>query len=77
MSKMTGVIIRLLPNRGYGFIRGKDLQIRFMHARDAKDFELMHEGLLVSFTPLEKEVNDKHNGLRAIDVEKCLDSKDQ
>lgn len=73
---MQGTIIRLLPNRGFGFIRGMDGLSRFFEAKEvvpAIDFDRMYEGQCVMFTPTEntgpeKEPSTKHNNLRASHV---------
>jgi len=68
---MIGTIIRLLPNKGYGFIRGEDKLARFFHAKDLPNphfFDTLREGLTVNFTPIETE-----RGLRASCV--VLESK--
>jgi len=75
-GRINGVIISLLPNRGFGFIRGDDSMTRFFHVDDVtnrRDFDLMHEGQQVSFVPVDMgEKNpamQKGNGLRASSVE--------
>lgn len=53
---MKGVILRILPNRGYGFIRGEDGPSRFFHATTVEPiemFDFMHEGQQVEFEPTE------------------------
>jgi cold shock CspA family protein len=51
---MTGTVIRILLNRGFGFVRGMDGLSYFMHAKDVSPrvaFDTMHEGQRVEFTP--------------------------
>lgn len=67
---MTGVVIRVLLSRGFGFIRGDDDHTsRMFHASDCvprSRWDFMREGLLVTFTPTSG--GDKNNGLRATEV---------
>lgn len=68
-ERMIGTIIRLLPNRGYGFVRGDDGFTRFFSVKEvsrAIDFDRMREGSAVRFTPIK---GNKGNKLRAADVE--------
>jgi len=70
---MTGVVIRVLLNKGFCFVRGEDGLSRFVHARDFEPpeaFDRSHEGMKVEFTPSEGPI-DKGNGLRAIEVRPC------
>lgn len=64
---MTGVIVTIMLNRGFGFIRGEDRQSRFFHAKDMlpnlEAFDLLHEGQAVTFTP-----TDTPKGPRAVEV---------
>ncbi len=49
---MTGVITRLMPGKGYGFVRGNDRVSRFFHCRDvipSEAFDTMHVGQAVEF----------------------------
>lgn len=68
---MTGVIINILLNKGFGFIRGtEDGQSRFFHVSNVKPitaFESMHVGMQVEFTPFMTD-NGKGNGFRALEV---------
>lgn len=69
---MTGVIIRLLPSKGYCFIRGSDRITRFGHARAFKiatDFDQAREGQAVEFDPLVESGPDaKNGGHRAMNI---------
>lgn len=69
---MKGVIITIIPNRGYGFIRGdRDGTTRFMHANNVlniRDFDHMYEGQRVSFVPVDGPEAEGHNGLRATKI---------
>lgn len=67
---MTGTVIRVLLNRGFGFIRGEDGLSRFVHATDVQPpeaFDRLHEGQRVEFIPAEGP-HDKGNSLRATQV---------
>jgi len=69
---MTGKVIRVLPDKGFGFIRDENGESRFMHVRECeslKFFESLKEGSTVEFTPM----NDGKggNGLWAKDVHSC------
>ena len=52
---MIGTIINLMPNRGFGFIRGSDNLTYFVHAKnmlpDRQAFDTLYEGKGVEFTP--------------------------
>lgn len=66
---MTGIIIRLLPNKGYGFLRGEDGESRFFHATKVEPpraFDRMREGQSVTFVSV-----DHANGMRAECVKPC------
>jgi cold shock CspA family protein len=72
-ERMTGTVVRLFLNKGFGFVRGQDNVSRFMHARDLKDpseFDRLHEGTGVTF--VSRDFSDRDvggNGLRAVEVE--------
>ena len=70
---MTGTLIRLVPNRGYCFIRGDDGISRFAHARafvDPLAFDLAREGQAVRYTPVTDTTSLARNGgARAINIE--------
>lgn len=68
-DRMKGVIIRVLPNRGFGFIRDSDGRSRFMHAQQVKPagtFDMLREGMSVDFLPADG--GPKADGLRALDI---------
>jgi cold shock CspA family protein len=70
---MRGVITKIFPNQGYGFVRGEDGHLRFMHANDVvpvRAFDTMHEGMPVEFKPIDigEQTRGKGNGLRAIEI---------
>lgn len=71
---MTGTVIRVYLNKGYGFIRGADGQSRFFHVSDVVPvtaFDRMHDGQGVDFVPTEQrtgELTKKGNGFRAAEV---------
>jgi cold shock CspA family protein len=72
---MTGTIIRVYLNKGYGFLRGGDGVSRFFHANDVQpaiQFDHMHDGQGVEFTPAEDlsggKLTQKGNGFRAAEV---------
>lgn len=51
---MTGIVVRVFHNKGFGFVRGEDGVSRFAHASDfdpPESFDFTHEGRGVSFTP--------------------------
>ena len=71
-NTMTGTITRLLPNKGYGFLRGTDGESRFFHATKVdppRAFDKMREGQTVSFMPV-----DHVRGPRAEHVTPCDES---
>lgn len=52
---MNGVIVNLLLNKGYGFVRGEDGILRFAHRRSFKPpeaFDTSCAGQGVTFTPV-------------------------
>lgn len=75
-NRMTGVIIQIMPNKGFMFIRGEDGLSRFVHARDVIPrlaFDTAYEGQKVTFVP--DDHGPKGNGLRGLEVE-CFNSHD-
>lgn len=61
---MRGTVIRLLPNKGYGFVRDQEGRTRFFHAKafiNSSDFDLVMEGFVLEFEPA---VNDDGDRLR-------------
>ena len=72
---MTGTIIRLVPNKGYCFIRGDDGISRFGHARAFTDplaFDKAREGQAVAFDPvIDTSEEARGGGTRAINI-RCL-----
>ena len=70
---MQGPIIRLLPAKGYGFVRSSENGLTyFVHAKEVKprlDFDRLCEGETVEFDPGENENAQPHqNKLRALNV---------
>jgi len=70
---MTGTITRLLPSKGYCFVRGNEDRIsRFAHARsfrESTEFDQAREGQAVEFDPLVESGPDaKGGGQRAINL---------
>jgi cold shock CspA family protein len=68
---MTGVVIRIFPDKGYGFIRGLDGISRFFHASwvNSNLFSILKEGSEVDFIP---ERGDR--GFKAVDVRPVIGS---
>jgi cold shock CspA family protein len=67
---VTGTIIRLVPNKGYCFIRGDDGISRFGHARAFSDplaFDLAREGQAVTYTPV-IDARGRAGGARAMNI---------
>ena len=67
---MRGYVKKLVTDKGYGFIKNKDLnQEWFFHrsgmAEDASEFDTLREGDRVEF-----EVEESHKGPRAVRVVK-------
>lgn len=70
--RMTGRILRIIRDKGFGFLRGEDGLNRFFEAKQvipAMAFDLLYEGQYVTFTPTQVLDNPKGNGLRALQVE--------
>ena len=66
---MRGTVIRLLPNKGFGFVRDEDGRTRFIHAKNfiiPGTFDLLIEGNILEFDP----VSDGHggDGLRGVNI---------
>lgn len=68
--RLRGVVIRLLPNRGFGFVRDDaDRRTYFIHAKNFREFgsfETLREGQTVEFTPT--NTGPKGDGLRGLDI---------
>ena len=69
VSRMRGTVIRLLPNKGFGFVRDANNQTRFIHAKNFAvpgTFDRLQEGCVLDFEP----VADGHggDGLRCVDI---------
>ncbi len=67
---MIGVVTRLFPGKGYGFIKGDDGLDRWFHASSVApriDFNLMREGMAVTFESV-TDIEGRGNGLKARDV---------
>jgi cold shock CspA family protein len=70
---MKGVVTRIFPNNGYGFVRDDDGFLRFFHANDFKPiraFDTLREGQGLEFDPLDlgESPTGKDNGLRAVNI---------
>ena len=67
---MTGTITRMLPSKGYCFIRGNEDRIsRFGHARgflDVADFDRAREGQGVEFVPVVVETGHRATQIRLL-----------
>lgn len=46
-----GTILRIVKDKGFGFLAGADKVDRFFHRSDAPDFEVLTQGDLVTFVP--------------------------
>jgi cold shock CspA family protein len=76
-EKMSGRVMRVFVQRGFGFVMGEDGISRFLHAKDVKPrvaFDKMHEGQAVRFKSMDltkdgAEPASKGNGLRAVEIE--------
>jgi len=66
---MKGVVTRIFPDKGYGFIRGEDGYQRFFHAHFVfnKMFDTLYEGTEVEFVPKEAD-----KGKQATEVKTVL-----
>jgi cold shock CspA family protein len=71
---MRGVIVRVLYDKGFGFIKDEEGNVRFMHAFslvDQEKFGQLQPGQPVDFQPVhvgtegKKVVGPRDNGLRA------------
>ncbi len=64
----TGSIVRIVRDRGFGFIRTDDGQEIFFHATSvpAGNFDALQEGQQVTF---EKERDTRGRGERAVNVQ--------
>lgn len=72
---MTGTVVKIFFSRGFFFIKGEEDGLsRFVHVADVVPrvaFDTLHEGQRVEFTPVDEQVTEKGNGLRAIEVKPC------
>lgn len=70
---MTGIIMRVLHGKGYGFIRDEDGHRRFLHVKDLKDGNIwlsLREGMYVEFEPvIRNPPSNSNNGLGVAKVE--------
>ena len=76
-DEMTGVITRMLLEKGFCFIRGEDKISRFAHAQEFVSrvaFDLAQEGDQVTFTP-DVGVYGKGNGLRCTKIKMITERK--
>jgi cold shock CspA family protein len=64
---MTGTIKTILPEKGWGFVRGTDYREYFFHHSGTHDFTGLRVGTAVRFVPTEGP-----KGLRAEQVEAIL-----
>ena len=64
----TGTIVRLIHDRGFGFIRQEDGEEVFFHASGmaSTPFDSLQEGLAVTF---DSEQDTRGRGERAVNVE--------
>lgn len=67
-DRVQGIVTKLLPSKGFGFLRGDDGQSRFIPAASSPKFDELREGKSVTFVPV-FEKTGKGNGLRAHEVE--------
>lgn len=68
MTEMRGIVTRILPYKGFGFIKGDDGMDRFFHAERCIPngcFETLRAGATVEF---QDEEGRDGKGPRAIDV---------
>ena len=76
-ERMIGTIITLMPNRGYGFVKGSEDRLsRFLHAKEVdplEDFERLRVGSTVEFDPVEGGPAGNH--LRAQNIKLIKDVK--
>jgi cold shock protein len=66
---MTGTIVRIISQRGFGFIQGEDGKEIFFHATGVAGsvpFDNLQEGQTVSF---DKTRDDRGRGERAVNVQ--------
>jgi CspA family cold shock protein len=66
---MTGTIVRIISQRGFGFIQGEDGKEIFFHASGVTGsipFDNLQEGQTVSF---DKTRDDRGRGERAVNVQ--------
>jgi cold shock CspA family protein len=68
-ARMRGTVIRLLPNKGFGFVRDSENRTRFIHAKEFTvpgTFDQLQVGYVLEFEP----VADGHggDGLRCVDI---------
>lgn len=84
VKRLKGIVIKLIRDRGYGFIRSEDDRMRFMHVTDVVDWDHMAENIEVTFIPSGESIahrcphcgsdvdcdSVKNNRLRALKVQR-------
>lgn len=50
-ERSQGTVVKVVPDKGWGFIKGRDGQEYFFHRSQTVDFEGYHQGLEVTFVP--------------------------
>ena len=74
---MVGVVHRIVPDRGFAFLRDEGRRQRFFNVRNMEpisDFDTLKVGQKVSFEPVGNPATDlraRNNGLKAEKV-RCL-----
>jgi CspA family cold shock protein len=62
-ERMNGTVVRLMMDKGFGFIKGEDSKEYFFHRSASQAWDEMQENTPVTFSPTEGP-----KGLRAEDV---------
>jgi CspA family cold shock protein len=63
-ERLTGTILRLLPDKGFGFIEAPDGSEYFFHRSAADAFALLHADALVSFEATQGPKGPRAEGVR-------------
>lgn len=52
---LTGKVVKLTRDKGFGFLKSDDGQEHFFHRSSAPDFDAMHEGAAVRFEAVDPQ----------------------
>jgi cold shock CspA family protein len=62
-----GTVVRVVTDRGFGFIRGTDERDYFFHRSGTHDFDHLHQGASVRFTPINAPKGPRAEGVERVE----------